>query len=492
MTASNDAGSQYIAGRVPVSQVAAISTTNHAKSWIDECLNNHEACPSPRASLLPTRVIDLEAKSNEGASCLHISTKNETAEYATLSYCWGEAQKYCLLTTAVLEAWKQRLPVEDLPRLLQDAIEITLGLGIRYLWVDALCILQDDISDKTKEIERMGKIYMNSRVTIAAATARGVSDGFISTREPLRCTTLPFLCPDGTTGGISFAKNIWAYRPEQPLDSRGWALQEYLLSPRLLMYGATELTWHCQTQVFKSIGKSHLVYWPLAQRLPSQLFDCGGPRPRSSPRQRHELWASIATDYSGRLLTFPEDKLVAIAGVAKELSELWKDSYLYGCWHTILIHCLGWKRDPRDMYNVERSSQAPSWSWLSMNCRIDFWPDVHRVDAAVLKHHSSMTKAPMIPSCHETTRIALRAKMLSAQELRAGDIYGWSITWDLTHEHSTEDAVYYLLLGFSKRKHPLSLVLTLLDDNMFHRAGFANYCYTDRWGLCTPTTVILV
>jgi hypothetical protein len=143
---------------------------------------------------------------------------------------------------------------------------------------------------------------------------------------------MPFLCPNGMTGSISLAKKIFAYSREQPLDSQAWALQEYLLSPRLLMYGASELTWHCQTQGFQSIGKSHLRYWSLAQRLPPQIFDCGDPRLMSGPRQRHELWASIAMDYSGRLLTFSEDKLSAIAGVANELSEAWKDTYLYGTW----------------------------------------------------------------------------------------------------------------------------------------------------------------
>jgi hypothetical protein len=128
------APNSYIVGRVPASQVAEGSTTNHAKSWIEECLKTHEACPSPRESLLPTRVIDLEAKSVQGASCLHITTKNETAGYATLSYCWGEAQKLLLLTTAVLKAWKERPPVENLSRSLQDAIEVTRALEIRYAY----------------------------------------------------------------------------------------------------------------------------------------------------------------------------------------------------------------------------------------------------------------------------------------------------------------------------------------------------------------------
>jgi hypothetical protein len=126
-----------------------------------------------------------------------------------------------LLTTIVLEAWTERLPIEHLPQSSQDAIEVTRALGIRYLWIDALCILQDDPIDKKTNIERMGKYIKNSRVTIAAATVRGISEGFLSTRKlPPDLTTIPFLCPNGITGNISLAENLFVYRPEQPLDSR--------------------------------------------------------------------------------------------------------------------------------------------------------------------------------------------------------------------------------------------------------------------------------
>jgi hypothetical protein len=122
--------------------------------------------------------------------------------YATLSYCWGEAQKLLLLTTAVLKAWKERPPVENLSRSLQDAIEVTRALEIRYLWVDALCILQNDPSDKT-EIERMGEIYKNSLLRAADRYAYTLwkhclllftylrETTSIYTFDPPRCLRLP-------------------------------------------------------------------------------------------------------------------------------------------------------------------------------------------------------------------------------------------------------------------------------------------------------------
>lgn len=483
---------KYVVGRLPAAQIAEDCITNQARAWIEECLTNHKACPSSKKAFLPTRVIDLEAISVQGASCLHISKRNETADYAALSYCWGEAQKTMLLTTTILEAWKVRLPIEDLPRTLKDAVKVTRGLGIKYLWVDALCILQDSSTDKKVEIERMGKIYKSAKVTIAAATARGVSEGFLSTRDPPALVTVPFLCPNSMTTTISLASPIYAYHPEQPLDSRAWALQEYLLSPRLLMYGASELTWHCQTRNFQPIGKSHLFYWSVTPRLPPGLFDGGSSRLKSGSRQKYKMWTSIAADYSGRLLTYPDDKLSAIAGIANELSQTWQDSYIHGIWKSYLVYYLAWRRDVRVKSNVGRSDRAPTWSWLSMDCRVDFWPYIGRVDAEVGEYSFAHAVLPSNSSHSATTKLVLRAKILIATDLPKTLISSWLINWDLSNEHLVEGSVQFLLLGTSETKHPSCLILTSSDSGLYHRVGLATHCYTDKWLLCPPRVITIV
>lgn len=437
--------------------------------------------------------MDLQSELQAGRCRLHVSTQDERAEYATLSYCWGDAQKHCLLTEAVLEEWKQEIRLEDLPRLVQDAVAMTTSLGIRYLWVDALCILQDNAEDKMQEIKRMGRIYKNSRVTIAAATSQGVSDSFIAPREELHFATLPFSCSDGRTGTVSLANRIYSHSPEQPLDRRGWALQEYLLSPRFLMFGGTELTWHCQTQVFKSIGESHIHYYELAQRLPTSIFDGRHP-PLFKPKQKFDLWASIAQNYSMRRLTFPEDKLIAIAGIASELSRLWKDSYLYGCWGLLMIQCLGWRRSPNVKQNLPGSGpeQAPSWSWLSMNCLIQFYPEVRRVDALVVSEQHSTALACSGPGYDGSRSITLHAKLLSTENVASSEFDGWFIVYDFTMERLRDETLYYLLLGFSTRRNPVCLVLVPLADNIYRRVGKATHCYTEIWTACEPVTVTLV
>jgi hypothetical protein len=125
----------------------------------------------------------------------------------------------------------------QLPATLSDAVAVTRSLGIRYLWMDALCIAQDDDTDKAKEINE-GRIYNNARVTIAAANAPSVQSGFLD-GIARRDVPLPILLSGGRYG------TLWVReRPplaNEPLDSRGWVLQEYLLSPHVLYYGTRDL-----------------------------------------------------------------------------------------------------------------------------------------------------------------------------------------------------------------------------------------------------------
>jgi hypothetical protein len=102
---------------------------------------------------------------------LHASEPAEMGGYAALSYCWGGFQQVTS-TTAKLEQYQNRLDFRSFPKTIHDALTVTRSLGIPYLWVDALCILQDDEDDKAREIQKMGDVYSNAMITISAASAR--------------------------------------------------------------------------------------------------------------------------------------------------------------------------------------------------------------------------------------------------------------------------------------------------------------------------------
>jgi hypothetical protein len=143
---------------------------NVCAAMLKQCHEEHESCESQTVPFLPTRVIDV-GQSDHPRLC--ISNRNQQACYVALSYCWG-GQQEVLLTVDTLDAKIRGLCLENLPQTIRDAIEVTKKLGFRYLWVDALCILQDDQKDKRLEIEAMGNIYRNATLTVAASDSKGV------------------------------------------------------------------------------------------------------------------------------------------------------------------------------------------------------------------------------------------------------------------------------------------------------------------------------
>jgi hypothetical protein len=167
---------------------------------------------------------------------LYISQDFEKRKYLALSYCWGGPQ---LVPTqsATLQENLKTLSMDSLPRTIQDGIILTRCLGFQYLWVDTLCILQDSDTDKDEEIQRIGGAYKNSTITIAAACAANVNEGFLEVQHRKFDVQVPFLLSDGSIGKVEIRANgPWPY-PQDPIDLRAWTLQETLLAPTVLSVG---------------------------------------------------------------------------------------------------------------------------------------------------------------------------------------------------------------------------------------------------------------
>ena len=152
------------------------------------------------------------------------------------------------MTTVNMNDMLHGIPTFTLPQTIQDAITITRKLGLQYLWVDALCIIQDSASDKDKEIAKMDRIYQNSQLTIFAASAEKCQDGFLATRSlrgkfspSIKLACIPFACPNGASGTVSLRECDSYDIADEPLSKCGWALQERVLSSRLLIYGCCQM-----------------------------------------------------------------------------------------------------------------------------------------------------------------------------------------------------------------------------------------------------------
>jgi hypothetical protein len=173
-----------------------IVTSNFA-FWMETCLGSHKDCQKPSRTFNPTRLIEI---SGPDKIRLYMPAKGETTKWAALTYCWGGIQP--LQTNKhTLDDWTINIPVSKLPKTIQDAIITTLKIGLKFLWVDGLCIVQDDGAEMAKEIALMPEIYRNAEVTISAAKSSGSHEGFLANIEsplPLDMVfRLPLRCPDG-------------------------------------------------------------------------------------------------------------------------------------------------------------------------------------------------------------------------------------------------------------------------------------------------------
>jgi hypothetical protein len=161
-----------------------------------------------------------------------------------------------LATDTNIDAYTKALPGHLLPKPISDAIEVTKKMGIRFLWVDALCILQDNEEDKREQIAITGFIYKNATCTIAAASAEKVSDGFLSNAKVDDVLAkLPFYLDEGEKGFVFLRTEQGEYNDHEdgPLFSLGWALQEMLLSQRLLIFDAYQLVLSCEEAHLEAI-----------------------------------------------------------------------------------------------------------------------------------------------------------------------------------------------------------------------------------------------
>jgi hypothetical protein len=395
------------------------------KLRIKTCQEEHPLCPGSTMPLLPRRVIDVGGKDGSTVK-LYAPKQNERANYATLSYCWGTNPQFTttldLMADLLLDMSKCNLSQTHL-----DAIQVTRGLGIRYLWIDALCIIQDSPADMMIDMPNMGNIYKNSTITIAASEAQSAHSGFLGTLKYPPTVPLPFLLPDGSK------ETVWlscrrAIKPAKGyLDTRGWTLQESLLSPRKITFGYSEVLWQCQTKCMQPVCQGAQEYHKTSKnqnRLPGAIYGIPTPLDKKTQRPRF-LWKAFVHDYSARKFTVVEDRWNGMAGIISELSKLWADDEcVAGFWKSSMLESLAW----HDLNLVgyqgsawvpprQKLMNAPSWSWLSFPSEVwiqEFIPgDLEIVDCAVTPlvetaPHGALKEAVLI----------LRGKAITLAELK--------------------------------------------------------------------------
>lgn len=236
------------------------ATVRLASQWGFKCTSTHTRCRGYDNMLppLPTRVIDVGASST---SPFLYTSKGSHASYIALSHCWGKAR---IITTTRdnIEQHSKEIPMTALSKTFQDAVIFTRELGVRFLWIDSLCILQDSRHDWEIESSAMHDYYKNAYLTIAATYALDGSVGCFQPRNPL--TIQPcrvkfrfppqnlgpdptkeeydFVCVQFSPHQLSFHESEWK---TPALDHRAWCMQEAILSTRTLKFDKATVRWIC-------------------------------------------------------------------------------------------------------------------------------------------------------------------------------------------------------------------------------------------------------
>jgi len=283
-----------------------------------------------------------------------------------LSYCWGTDENY-KTTEAMIPSMEMGFPLLCLPKTVQDAIYIARKLHIRHIWVDALCIIQDSPNDWLTESSSMSTVYQNAFLTLAASSANSASSGFLQdydTKSSRNTFSLPWVNDDGS---LSEAKariipvHHWPTR--YALDNRAWALQEALLSTRLLMFTPREIRWECkETAGCECRPSTQHAY---QQTSPFNL---------QTSQEAGAYWRNIVKGYTQRAMRNPQDKLPAIAGIARILQPLLGPNYIAGLWRNTLMWDLTWKTSGAWNPTPKPSEEyiAPTFSWASMTTAVDY------------------------------------------------------------------------------------------------------------------------
>lgn len=271
-----------------------------------------------------------------GTPRLHI-TEGNRSKYTALSYCWG-VEPYGPLNMSNVNEYTRQSDVKSLSQTFQDAIVVAKAMFIPYLWVDALYIIQDSEQEKIKEISMMERIYGESLITIVAASSENAIEVFLQPRDPTPDShVIPFRLAKARFGSMSILElDAVEYREMlEPINTRAWTLQEQLIPNRSLIYASHILQWRCNAGVQNPGRSLHCAATADREKYCETLLWLR--RPAAERKDQFTRWLRIIHVYPGHMTSLATDKLIALAGIAKEFSKSLSPGYYAGLWEYMLL-----------------------------------------------------------------------------------------------------------------------------------------------------------
>ena len=359
---------------------------------------------------MPTRVIDLGDKPLTMVPKL-FHTQSCHGRYVALSYSWGDGVRHKVkLVKATLEDLQKGIPEALMTLAHREGLQITRELGYRYIWIDALCIIQDDKKDWEREATRIANVYGNAELTIVAGRSNNSLDGFLNqTFEPsLPPCTLVYSKPDVALPSESCCFiGLQRSSATGPVDTRAWCFQESVLSRRMIVYGEQQLSFKCREHDEYEDGRYSIHRWGTGGR-----YDLSTDALTDQQLTKNEVlkrWYELTALYSIRDLFEPRDNFATLSGVAYRFQKALGCRYLAGLWESDMICGLLWKsrrilsgnhskaalRKPVGVRGDDKGNiivRAPSWSWLALQGPI--WPATGKSDDRKLRDPSTFRSRP--------------------------------------------------------------------------------------------------
>ncbi|KAJ2903860.1 hypothetical protein MKZ38_009243 [Zalerion maritima] len=520
----------------PYPDLGTEAARSSMKKHLEDCLSGHKGCPAgvKDPPPLPRRVLDVSPGAcNDDNSCLLYERKGEeNHEYACLSYCWGgfAVDQRSALTEDKWEKWSRegqiRIPLDGMDKCILEALDVVRTLGIRYLWVDSLCIKQKDTADEDIEIGRMSNTYKNASLVVVAAAGedpkasmlrplsfppgRKICDVPVSTQGQRAIMSICAIAPDDDQGKEGKMMPLAHQRHEprgkwhHPLQDRAWTLQECVLARRLLIFSYYGVFWNCQgnSTILHPVGPradrprfpKKVLPWDRRSALESLV---GKPETTAIEVEAWlPLWFRLVENYTNRKMGDPRDSLKALQAVISEIEMLTDDEFVFGMSSKYIIWSLLWYERSTEFsrWSLDLSCRCPptpSWSWVGRSCPVAMDLCEGFVAAAI------SISVPLRPSISGPWPLRIRGRITPAWTVGSCRDVNWLVDRDIYKAFPMKDSPFFILymghsralsrsyryqhmeLGYRDPIHEFYLILERVDVNAldrFKKVGVRHEC----------------
>ncbi|KAK8078886.1 TOL protein [Apiospora phragmitis] len=362
--------------------------------WLQDCDSKHANCRGHDLVTAPTRLIEIGVQKKLTLRLIETAeSPPQDDKYIALSHPWGDKIKhppFCTWQTDIrqdghdLQSLKRAIPFEKMPATFQHAVTVARSLGVRYLWIDSICIIQGPDGDFNEEASRMEDVFSGAYCVLAASRATGMHDGFLDQRRARDFVTFArtpaekafFVCEPID----DFSRDML----ESPLNRRGWVLQERALARRSVYFTKTQMYFECGEGIrCETLAR-------MQNNLAAFLGDPRFPQKAMEGRRGMKIayFQDLYKQYSRLEFTRMEDRAVAILGLENRLRKaygtaggfgVFDDGPDGGLFHRSLLWRRGVEQTKPNMrpivFPLERrrgTADVPKWSWMAYAGPIDY------------------------------------------------------------------------------------------------------------------------